>query len=438
MGFSKVTPKQIQQAFNSVPNLKKFGATMETRDLRVFYSNLKCVHLEKHVLFLVNNYFLKDKPVKTPFQFCGVIFVAEGIISVIKEKKRKAYEKGSIIGAKQFLQQQKYSSMRILPLTTATFFVLEDSTFKEIVNTSPAAAIGILKAILHTQPNIQFSSEKNHCEFIYGHKTTEIEEKMFEEFSKKKREESPEVEKGQKAKKPENVNIYKSQFLNTKISEQMEEMRLKKLEQKRLSRKGVTLAITPDVPKPEKVLKAANINVEDIGNLRNYIQTLKKEMDKMSADIEKLEAEKQTMEAVYKNERNEREKLEIELKKTCLLREIESTQAEKRKREKENQNLRTTYRTLSFGQIVSCWHLILINRQRNNTVHQAYYTRQPSAFISGTTILRRKCSVSLRQTNSRLDYFLINQMFCISASMQHHACMQTRIEGSIKSDNQFL
>lgn len=49
LAYSRTSPKYIQGSFAAVPALKAFVSLMETRDLRIFNSLLKCVHMEKTV-----------------------------------------------------------------------------------------------------------------------------------------------------------------------------------------------------------------------------------------------------------------------------------------------------------------------------------------------------------------------------------------------------
>ena len=95
-----------------------------------------------------------------------------------------------------------------------------------------------------------------------------------------------------------------------------------------------------------------NIQLQDIRNIRNQIQTLKRELDRMREELEKTNMSKLKIEAEYKSARNKREELEVLIKKKCMLQELEKVQTEKRLKNKTGQNLKEAFQTLNLKQIV--------------------------------------------------------------------------------------
>jgi len=51
MSYSKITPKLTQSMFSGVPQFKQFLSFLEQRDLRIFYTLIRCVHFDKTVFF---------------------------------------------------------------------------------------------------------------------------------------------------------------------------------------------------------------------------------------------------------------------------------------------------------------------------------------------------------------------------------------------------
>jgi len=340
---------------------------------------------------------------KTNYAFSGIIFVAQGIISVIKNKGRKAYQKGDIIGLKQTLNGKKSMPVKLFPLSEVTLFVLEESTLRETMNSSPAIGNSLLRALtiyysktllakkeedtkkvgesgtLERKAIIKSDIPLPNFNIIPKAKLNNEEEKLLSKLLENIKQE--EIKKSEllatqdpklsprKTQRTDNIKIYKSSFLNWKISEQAEELRRKKLEKKNLSKKGGNAqsesfngispikmnSATTELSKSTTDFaksKHPELKNEDLILMKKHIESLRKEVEKMSVDIEKFDNERSLARKKYLDERNTRETLEVELKKICLMKDVENIREKRKKKEQEGENLRATFKTLNFGQIV--------------------------------------------------------------------------------------
>ncbi len=317
---------------------------------------------------------------KTHRWFSGVVFVTEGLVSVIKKSgKRTAYEKGAVVWLKGFLARSQVGEVRFLPLSTATFFVLESQALAEAEYSAPQASAAIYRALVQhwsrtqcehkkpPEPKEASATAERHSEFVPGVKLTAEEQQTLLKFQAP----SPVAQRNaspgsHRSRRSEPASLYKSSLFNWKIERQNEEVRLRRIGKRKLSKSSA--AAVPEineeakknVSSPSKTLPLLgtktkeDIRPEDIVQARNMIKALQTELDGLTVELRRTESDRDRAKSAWKQGREERELLEVAVKKTCLVKEVESSQLALRARLASSEGLKSGAKTLNFGQIVCC------------------------------------------------------------------------------------
>lgn len=283
--------------------------------------------------------------------------MARGSVRVVKGSKEKTYAAGSVIGLHDLLYHKRKWIMQIFPLEETVLFILESASIAE----NGQSSAGIMRAMFRYYAKSKYqplsigelgvdtdvseiASAKKYCELEYGDKLTLDETRIINNFNSKRKEEKAGSSKDKK--KQEQYSVYKSKFLKWKVSDQIEQQRLKKLKRNKQAQKATAQPVI------EKSAEKRSVQAQDVKSLRTHTQSLRSELSKMKTELASINAAKRKAEEQYKKERDKREELEVKIKESCMLQELSKVHAEKRLQEKNKQNYRKTFQILNFKQIV--------------------------------------------------------------------------------------
>jgi len=158
--LDKEKSEEIQNLSYMAPSLDKIKIDFQANDnLRMIISKLK-PDCESHFYSLLKQAeLIKENPQKLSKWFCGIIFVAQGKVKLIKScsnSKAQKYKEGEIIGLKQFFMNS-YMSDWILTASSekenSIIYVLESYKLEEMINKTPEYGLSIHNLISELYAN---------------------------------------------------------------------------------------------------------------------------------------------------------------------------------------------------------------------------------------------------------------------------------------------